>query len=119
MIIVKLVDVSWDMWEHRNGIRHAPHNPRYIKAITELDSVLEEELTCGRGILLESEWHYFDVSLASLLGKTLVVKTAWLNNIEAARTYAEGHRLGIASKDVGYRKERKALRQWLQTGFGI
>ena len=116
LLIVKLVDVAWDMWEHRNHVRHAFDNPRLRKAVNALDHVLLEELRHGRGNLPESLWPNLDTTEEQLLGRTNNYKQAWLRAIEAGRKYALANREGIDPGDIGYAPEREALRRWMLTG---
>jgi hypothetical protein len=44
LLIVKLVEVAWDMWDHRNHSQNVPDNPRWLKALTALDHAVLEEL---------------------------------------------------------------------------
>jgi hypothetical protein len=44
LLIVKLINVAWDMWEQRNHTRHEPNNPRLRKAINALNQALLAEL---------------------------------------------------------------------------
>jgi hypothetical protein len=88
LLIVKLLDVAWDMWDHRNHVQHAPDNPRKQKAISALDQAVLEELQQGQGVLPESLWHHLDTSEEALLDRTEGYKKSWLRMIDAGRRYA-------------------------------
>jgi hypothetical protein len=116
LLIVKLIDVAWDMWEHRNHVRHAFDNPRLRKAVSALDQALLAELRRGRGNLPESLWPNLDTTEETLIKRTNKYKQAWLRAIEAGRKYALAKRDGIDPEDVGYEPEQQALRKWILTG---
>jgi hypothetical protein len=116
LLIAKLIDVAWDMWEHRNHVQHAPDNPRRLKALSALDQALLEELEQGRGLLPETLWHHLDTSEEDLLNRTPNFKKSWLRTIEVGRRYAIAALEGEDPPDIGYEPEREALRKWMQTG---
>ena len=116
LLIVKLIDVAWDMWEHRNHVRHAPDNPRLRKAVGALDQALLQELRRGRGVLPEALWPNLDTAEDTLLSRTINYKKAWLRTIEAGRRYALARQDGMDPEEVGYEPEREALRKWILTG---
>ena len=116
LLITKLLGISWDMWDHRNRVRHAPNNPRQRKARSALDAAVTSELQLGRGILPTSLWYHFDYSIPALLAKPTDAKKNWLQLIEAGRRFALAQALGLPSAEVSYRAERDALRYWLSTG---
>jgi hypothetical protein len=117
LLIAKLLQVAWDMWDHRCTVRHAPNNPRQLKASSALDLALEAEMTTGVALLPESMWHYFEVTLLTLLGKPVQAKKQWLSAIEAGRRYALAVEHGVEVEETEYCEERAALRQWLRTGL--
>jgi hypothetical protein len=116
LVIAKLIDVAWDMWEQRNQIRHAPGNPRAQKALTALDIAVIEELQRGRGVLPDTLWHHLDTSEEDLLARQEHYKKSWLRTIEVGRRYAIAQQEGVDPADVGYEPEREALRKWMLTG---
>jgi hypothetical protein len=91
MTITKLINnVLWDIWHHRNGVWHTPHNPPYrAKAIETLDQVIQEEMCNGKGILPELVWHYFDETVEDLWRKSNQYNNNWLFTIEVVRHYAD------------------------------
>ncbi len=113
---MKLIDVAWDMWEHRNHVRHAFDNPRLRKAVSALNQALLAELQRGRGNLPESLWPNLDTTEETLIKHTSKYKQAWLRAIEAGQKYALAKRDGIDPEDVGYEPEQQALRKWILTG---
>jgi hypothetical protein len=103
-IILKLTNVSWDMWHHRNGIRHKKDNPRTRKALSLLDQAISEEMALGPRLLPQSVHHYFASPLATILAKPIAYKRSWINAIDTARQM-DGIQL--------YKPERSPLRNWL------
>jgi hypothetical protein len=116
LLISKLLNISWDMWDHRNSVRHAPNNPRQRKARSALDTAVISELRSGRGLLSTNLWHFFDLSCADLIKKSNEAKKKWLQIIEAGQHFALAQACGLPSSEVSYQGERDSLRQCIATG---
>lgn len=108
-IIKLLINIAWDMWSHRNGLRHLPSNKRVQKATSLLDEAIREEMSRGCLLLPPSVHHYFSEDLPSLLARPLHYKRNWLSTIDTAR------QLEIDGAIVT--TDRTPLRRWLETGF--
>ena len=105
-LIKKIWEVSWDMWEHRNGFVHTPSaNTVASRAITR---ALRQEHALGIHSLPRQDQHLFRITLDTLLQSRVEVQQAWLSNVKAAR--ARSQRCDHAT----YRRERQFLRNWLQ-----
>jgi hypothetical protein len=42
-LIIQLFNISWDMWEHRNGIKFNTMTPAKIRETIELNRQIEQE----------------------------------------------------------------------------
>jgi hypothetical protein len=116
LLISKLLNISWDMWDHRNSVRHAPNNPRQRKARSALDTAVISELCSGRGLLSTNLWHFSNLSCTGLLKKSNEAKKKWLQIIEAGRRFALNQASNLPSSKVSYQGERDSLHQWIATG---
>jgi cation diffusion facilitator CzcD-associated flavoprotein CzcO len=57
-LLLKLFNTSWDMWEHRNGIKHKTLTAAKRRAIRRLDNMIREEYQKGDRHLLakDKQW---------------------------------------------------------------
>jgi hypothetical protein len=78
-LIKKIWNVSWDMWEHRNGILHNTQN-----TVTELredlvDHSVKNIYHMATSTLCHTKVDYLiTVSLSDLLSRTMAYKETWL-----------------------------------------
>ena len=105
-LIKKLWEVSWDMWEHRNGFVHT--NSANTIASQAITRELHQEHALGIHSLPRQDQHLFRITLDTLLQSKLEVQQAWLSNVKAARARSQW------CDHATYRRERPFLRNWLQ-----
>jgi hypothetical protein len=80
-LITKLWDITWDLWEHRNGILHDRCN-----VVTEREEwVLNREVSDAfnklqSALLPINDRHIISLRLACLLKKPKLYKEVWLSN---------------------------------------
>jgi hypothetical protein len=57
-LIINLFNTSWDMWEHRNGIKHKTLMPAKLRAIRDLDSSISNKYSQGPSHLFpkDKQW---------------------------------------------------------------
>ena len=103
----KLWNVSWDMWEHRNGIMHNSLQP--CKDI--LDSRINEQIKAlhsqGLQVVPWDGFVLFQKWLADLLQQTRHYKEKWVASVEAAQERKRHHDFGA------YIQEQQFMRWWL------
>lgn len=115
--LTKLLKISWNMWDNRDGVRHAPNNPRQHRVSPALDTVVIAELRAGHRISHMTLWHHLDTTITILLSKLVEVKQSWLNKlIEVGWQFALAQQLGLSSSEINYEDERDALWVWISTG---
>ena len=85
-MIRKLWQVSWDMWEHRNGILH---NKEQGQAARERVTRITEEFDEGCTLLDRDAQLLFRPGLAKVLRYKAGPQQAWIVRIEGARARAE------------------------------
>ena len=87
-LIKKLWDISWDMWEHRNGIAHDRAHPWKLQARQELLATAREHRSLGIESLPPEDHHFVtsDDDLDALPDETIVqyIRTVSLGQDEVA-----------------------------------
>ena len=112
-LILKAFNTSWDMWEHRNGIKHNTITPAKIRALQILDDSIRDEYSVGDKCLLHRDKRWFSNPLSTVLDTYSVVsKKQWLASVVNARLrWTRRRDSARAAQD----KSRQALRTWLDT----
>ena len=110
-LILQLYNISWDMWEHRNNIKHNTLNPAKFRKIRALDTSIRQEYTKGQDNLLSRDQRWFKHTAQTIIDQyTPTEKSQWLTSIRNARwrwlQRQESHRL---TQDAS----RQLLRNWL------
>jgi hypothetical protein len=108
MLIRKLWDTAWDLWEHRNGIVHE----RAVNSVSirQTLTAIQHQLSLGPLTLAREDLPQFNRGRAVLESNQPELQAAWLHNVTIARDRA-------ARRDVStYRSERAGLSNWLQRG---
>jgi hypothetical protein len=106
-LIRKLWEVAWDQWEHRNG---AVHRSLSGSISQQLQRDLRRQHHLGPMQLPRADQALFNIDLQDLLSSRHELQTAWLANVQAARTRA-------TARDVmSFRGERALMRRWLAGG---
>lgn len=108
-LIKKLMDVSWDMWDHRNGILHAdPERHHRATELEEANASIETEWTRGSTGLLQQDLFLFRDRIA-VNNRTLARKIEWLDAVSTARdAAAEANRA-----NQSYQQEREGMANWI------
>lgn len=105
-LIVKMWEVSWDLWDHRNGILHNNENSvKYAKQKREVELEFEE----GYEGLARHVRRWFQGGVEAVLKLTPDQRQAFLVNVRAART--------LASEADGegdtHRSQREFMQEWM------
>jgi hypothetical protein len=110
-LIQKALEVSWDMWEQRNDIKHNTLHPRRAAEVTRVKVQLQ--LLCRKGCkkFLAQDRLLFSKSEATLLKGSPIEMLQWSTSVlNAAR------RAAAAANDVEatMQAERDLMKRWLQ-----
>jgi hypothetical protein len=108
MLIRKLWDTAWDLWEHRNGIVHE----RAVNSVSirQTLTAIQHQLSLGPLTLAHADLPHFNRGQVVLESNQPELQAAWLYNVTAARDRA-------ARRDVStFRSERVGITNWLQRG---
>ena len=110
-LILQLFNISWDMWEHRNSIKHHTITAAKAREIAAVDQDIREEYTTGSDNLLPRDQKWFQKSLVDTLSDyDLVQKQQWLTSVAQARVRWNRRReLARHSQN----NSRLLLRNWL------
>ena len=106
-LILKLIGVAWDQWEHRNGVAHRNLDCARHQRSSRL---VREALALGPRILTGASLQSFNEG-HKILRKPAVLQEAWLASTEAAlnRKQAELDKLRESST-----RQRRCLSTWLR-----
>jgi hypothetical protein len=126
-LIKKLWTVTWDQWEHRNATLHDQDNLVRQEEAKILDLRIEQTYQEYQMVLPPTDDHFFASPLSDLLKRSPRVKTAWLQQITAAKGRAVRKHLqrSMGNSNRVYRRQtlrqrklslfamRQRMRQWL------
>ena len=82
-ITTKILNISWDMWDHRNGILHHKDHPWQRLEHNAVDRDIEDEYEKGLEDLNDDRWLKRTVQQVKQL--PLENKQQWLRSIQLAR----------------------------------
>ena len=103
-LILKLWNVSWDLWEHRNGIVHDKQNNRQHE---QLNMRIREQVRLGHlNLTRPGDRARVDTPLEKLMAKPVWAKEAWVLKLERARIRGEALTRGV-------RGMQRVMRQFL------
>ena len=108
LLILKVWEVAWDQWQHRNGIAHAESEDAFRFDMDAIDCSIREEFIRGPQRLPSRERHLFSGSLEELLDKSARFRRAWLDSVELARSTLQ------TREYTHYQPERTLMESWLQ-----
>ena len=78
-LILQLLNISWDMWDHCNGIKHNTLTAAKLCAIKKLDYLIQDQYAQGTIHLLPHNQRWFKLPVQKLLDKyTANKKSQWL-----------------------------------------
>ena len=116
-LALKLMQVAWDMWRHRNGVKHGTGLTPAQKAREQrIDDLLAEQYRLGTDSL-RSQHHRFltDRSLEQTVTQLdLDTKQQLLHSLELAREAHARHKATQRTRQAY--EQRNALRTWLSSG---
>lgn len=112
-LILQLFNISWDMWDHRNNIKHKTLNPITLREIAILDTRIREEFELGSQELLSRDKRWFSKPHKVIIAKfTKVEKEQWLASVSNARwRWIRRREITRASQEAS----RRLLLNWITT----
>ncbi len=109
-LTVKLLNISWDMWDHRNRILHASTHPWNLLKVHELDLKIDDEYRQGYQNLQRKDYKWLHRTLAATKKLTPEVKQQWLTSIHLSRQTYERN---TTAQYQAMRPERSTMIRWL------
>jgi hypothetical protein len=84
-ITVKLLNLSWDMWDHRNKILHSSNHPWKLIKVRQADIQIEEDYKCGYRNLRQKDYKCLKPPLHITKNLPIEIKLQWLESLCLAR----------------------------------
>ena len=111
LLIQQLFNVSWDMWEHRNAIKHNTPTAAKLREIQALDVDIRQEFSTGSTNLLPRDVQWFKHPSETIITSySIQEKKQWLTSVAHARfRWARRRELERSSQN----SSRTLLRNWL------
>ena len=112
----KLLNVSWDMWRHRNGIKHDDETPAKRREMIHLDQLVRDQFHTGK-TGLDPQFYYLldDTPIERIFQYDRRVKQQWLESIELARDVQQRR---VENQRNRLRLQRDLMANWLQSARG-
>ncbi|CAB9498981.1 expressed unknown protein [Seminavis robusta] len=113
-VIRKLLDISWDMWDHRNHIKHNDPHPAFDPQLrTTLNEEIRFQWSLGAASLRPEDRPLFRHGLDSIMEQTTTDKQQWLASVENARSAVAADQVQPRN-DQNY--ERNLMENWIIRG---
>lgn len=81
-LIIKIWEIAWDLWEHRNGIEHEHHHEEQH---AQLDLQINKEIeNHTMGEYPPMDFMFCEREVENLQTSTIGYKKAWLRNVKGA-----------------------------------
>ena len=87
-IIMKLWDVTWDLWEQWNGFLHTCDNQEILHNMATIDAEIRFQFHQGAAQLPRWAHYLFEGNVDTLLGTSIHHQKKWLASVTAAREMA-------------------------------
>lgn len=110
-VIKGVMEIPWQMWEHRNNYYHDPLHPWRLTESEFLDNTIRTLYNQFSSLLyLESDWRYFETAVDDFLPSlSLSKKSSWIESVELAQIRKQ------VSDPPEDERITTGLTNWLQT----
>ena len=105
-----LLNISWDMWSHRNGFKHSPEGPNHQQLLNSLQEQIHEEYDYGQESLLPRDKHWLQKPIEVILAYDPATQQQWLKSLEYARERFHNQ----PAADPQLEQQRTLMQNWLQ-----
>ena len=105
------MQVSWDMWEHRNGIKHSNENKATIEEHKRLNERISQELETGSDEVANADKDHFNLPNGYETDWEIQEKQKWLEHTDTIRAHFRLKREAI-------RKAAESQRTLMETWLG-
>ena len=111
-ILLKCMNIAWDMWRHRNGVKHNTITPAKLRRIQAADEMVRAQYSQGSSTLLSKHRHWLDDQpLGKVLEFEFDLKQQWLESVEQARLAFQ-----CQNAAVGVNAQCHLMSDWLAQG---
>ena len=111
LLIVQLFNISWDMWEHRNAIKHNTPTAAKLRELQSLDDTIRDEYSLGTTNLIPRDHQWFQVPLETVLQEyDINKKQQWIVSVAQARMRWKRR---LEHVQHSQNASRQILRNWL------
>jgi hypothetical protein len=106
-LIVKLWEVAWDLWDHRNQVKKPLETAQDVARWEFLIHAISSENAFGRNGLPQRDWRLSNRPLLSTLASSLHYLESWLLRVQTARLHykMDRHRTATGLCLFGLRSE--------------
>ena len=112
-IFLKCLSIAWDMWEHRNEIKHGTVTPHKQREIDSIDMRIRSLFEGGTRTLTPRYQHWITHHpLDTILGYPINVKQQWVESVELAMQASTRERARLPNQQA----QRSLIRTWLASG---
>ena len=80
------MNVAWDLWEHRNGIKHDPCHPWRIAELNTMADEIRMQFRLGTATLLAQDQHRLNCTMEDIVNYSPLTQQQWIRSLHAART---------------------------------
>ena len=115
LLIQKLLDVAWDMWQQRNNVlKKSPHELFLIDEMAAADAAIDEEFTNGTRQLIGRDKQLLR-SKRKIKAMTLEQKQVWIVTVDLAREAYKAKLADTRSRAArtNLQGERTRMSTWL------
>jgi len=109
-LTVKLLNLVWDMWDHRNNVLHASLHPWNLIEVRQADIQIEEEYARGYENLLRKDYKWLRQSLQTVKKLPIENKLQWIESVRLARIRFDRD---TVAQFQSFRPERTAIARWI------
>jgi hypothetical protein len=110
-LILQLFNISWDLWELRNGIKHNTLTPEKLRETILLNQKITNEFELGHETLLPRDHAWLSKPINSIIDNyTIKEKHKWLISIEQARERRRNRSNNLSRSQIA---SRTSFEKWL------
>jgi hypothetical protein len=109
-ILAKIWDISWDIWEHCNGIAHGTLHPRCLAQLQVLQQQVRDLFEAEGNDLLYRDQHLFDKGLDTILQGSNNMLQQWTISVRLAQQRSAS---AVEDYKASLRAERELMQRWL------
>jgi hypothetical protein len=104
-LVVKLWEVAWDLWNHRNQVKFNLETAQDIARCESILAAVRSEYSVSWSSLPRQDWRLFQCPLLSILSGSLHYLDAWLLRVKTARSRQARRAADLANSSVNTAEE--------------